>query len=173
VGEDGPISHRQFDRDVLKGLPGAHVIVVSGGMEAKSAGLTEETIRTIVESRLGAAGMKVLSEAEWSDAPGRPFLHIVVGAAETQGRLQGSVQVALLEKACLERDVTSCVFASTWMRAETFEDRSADDVFDKLRELVDAFISDYLAANPKTAAARENVAGGDGDSAASPLMMGE
>ena len=142
-------------RVVLSGLKGMDVIVEDLNPAGKEIGLSKERIQTDVELKLRLAGIKVLSKEEWLDAKGRPYLYVRVTALKstTLSLYSCFVEVSLYEQVVLVRDPKIVTSASTCRSGGYIMSGGSDVVKESVRktikDLVDEFINDYLAANPK------------------------
>ncbi len=124
--------------------------------EAEKDGLTKDRLQTDVELRLRKAGIQVLTKKQWLDAPGSPYLYVEVGTIkEKEGSLAGlytySLSVSLSQKVALTRNPSMTRHAPTW-GVDVIGSVGADNlqsICDRLVNLVDKFINDYLAVNPK------------------------
>lgn len=154
------------DKRMLVGVQGMNVFVEQLNADAKEVGLREEQIQVDVELRLRLAGIMVLSE----DEPIRtrsPIFYVRVFAVRQDAR-EGSnlppiygvyVDVDLYELALLERDPNITIRGSTWNRNFIVvggKDGIESMVRGGIRDSVDVFINDYLAANPKELPKEQN-----------------
>ena len=140
-------------RDVLAGLQGVYVGVEEIGPEVEKYSLTKQVLQTDVELRLRQCGVRVLSQEEFRQTVGRSILYINITPAinEKFDLAAVTIQVELNELAFLVRGPTTCVRCATWVNGSTMVVGKAriNEVRDKVKEFVDMFINDYLAANPK------------------------
>src|SRR6266702_8529819 len=105
-------------RSSLVGVPGILVVVEDEGIkeEARRDGLSKDQIQTDVEVELRQAGVAILSEEEWTSAPGSPYLYVRVQAARP-GSLElyaFSVSVDLNQLVTLRRNSYITSIATTW-----------------------------------------------------------
>jgi hypothetical protein len=138
--------------DLLKGLEGVDVFVTDSSAKAQRH-LSEGQIQNDVELLLRKSGIKVLDE-EWLDTPGWPSLRIGVRASiNKESKVCAlAVNVSLIEWVQLTRNPEIVTSATTWngdrvtlvSLLKLKSHRRA-----KVKELVEIFIEDYLAANPK------------------------
>ena len=141
-------------REALQGLKMVDVAVDLSGDARKL--FSSGQLRTDVILMLRRNGITMSGDAT-------PFwnrLHIVIAAIEdvtVSGkplRFSVSTEVELLEVVSLERDPGILTFASTWDTGgiNTFPNRNsaAQGILQIIREHVDEFSNDYLAANPIT-----------------------
>jgi hypothetical protein len=113
----------------LKGLEGVYVIAEISAPDFVKVGLSKDLLQRDVEMRLQTAGIKVLTLAEWLEAPGVPWLLVRLygGKVEYHPLYHFSIGIQLWQNVFLERDQTVRTSAA----------------------MVDTFINAYLAANPK------------------------
>jgi len=138
-------------RRSLKGISAVSVVVMPLGAEAQSAGLTKKQLKTDVELKLRQANIKI-------NEVGPVFLHVNVNYIEGQttsglktGSFCASIMMVLSQLAFPIQNL-ELVRVSTWFRIglSTGPSRDAEsEVRSQVRDYVDQFINDYLAANPK------------------------
>jgi hypothetical protein len=136
-------------RDVLKGLTGVFVVVEAMRPEVEKIGLTSQVIQTDVELELRRFGIRVLSNDERMAMLGSPYLYVNVNAGMSRGdKLWGSLNIRLNEQVILVRQSIVCR-TFTWQSQMIFTGDTEQEVRNLVKERVDEFINDYLAANPK------------------------
>lgn len=144
---------REKNRKILAGLQGVGVMMEDFRPEAEKYGFNKQQYKTDVELRLRQYGVKVLSQKEKLQASGYPYLYINVNPLinEKIGLAAMSISVQLKEMVLLERNRTIRDTATTWNKGKTllYGLHKLDKTRDDVRDLVDMFINDYLAANPK------------------------
>lgn len=152
-------AHAQSSDDLrrapLRGISGVNVLVEDLPANVEALGLRRETIRTEVELRLRRNRVSVVSLSIESIEKETPTLMVTVDVLE-HPRLDlyaVHVTVELMQSASLDRDRRRSVWVSTWSDGlKMFRDsRALPDVRSNVGELVDRFINDYLAANPRPA----------------------
>ncbi len=140
-------------RDNLKGLRGVWVWVEYLDPELEERGVTQFQIQTLVELKLRQAGIRVLTEEERKKTPGDPFLSVRICGGKTSDRLNYVllIELRIVEKVIPERDKNKRVWALTWnsWRLGSAGTQHLRSIYDNLGDLVDEFMNDYLAANPK------------------------
>ena len=135
---------------VLRGLKEVFVDVEDLDFRVERTGLTTDHLRTDAELKLKMAGIKVQSEKESMRAPGSPQLYIMVKVLGTSsGDYVAHIRVELREKVGLVRHPGIEVFTSTWTTGKFGVTPSLSDVRQQEQKLIDKFISEYIAANPK------------------------
>lgn len=141
----------QRQADTLRALPGVYFIVENVSHAAEADGLTTDQIRQDVEFQLRRAGVHIMSEAEWSRTPGKPFLYVRVSLAKSGPRYAYHLEVQLLQRVKLERYLELApVQVPTWAAPEEIGIIDAEQLQDVRRYLADQmarFISAYLAVN--------------------------
>jgi len=102
--------------EILAGLQGLEVIVETLQPEVKKYNLTEQALRTAVESRLHQYGIRMLSVEQRLQTPGRSYLHINITPVilEDIEFAAVSITVKLRELIHLRRNPTTIVMATTW-----------------------------------------------------------
>lgn len=144
-------------RATLKGLTGMAVAVEGLSADAEKAGVTRARVRTEVELRLRQAGIRVLeTQSEQSEAPGTPCLtvnlNVLAASLADQPPLVFSVLVELKQRCVLERDAGTTAMATTWKTGCVFRGGVLrEQASEVVGEMVDDFLNDYLAVNPKAA----------------------
>ena len=144
----------QYHRESLRGLGGVAPRVERIAPDAQQRGLDEMSIYADVEQRLGKAGIKVLTAGQVSQEPGSPVLYIRVNARQSYDApvYAVSVTVALLQDAVAARDSNLKLReAKTWDAGymRTYDPASLGQARAVVSDLVDEFIRDWTAANPK------------------------
>ncbi len=135
--------------------------VAGGALETDKYGLTEQILRTDVELQLRQYGIKVLTEMEAAKSPGSPMLYIGVSLliAKEAGVSAVMIIVELCQSVCLLREPPRFVlFVPTWQKQSILlmglVDLRSNGVKKNLKNIVNMFINDYLAANPKETEAK-------------------
>lgn len=137
----------------LAGLSGVFVAVEEIRADAERDGLFRSTLQTDVELKLRQAGVRVLTEAEASATPGRPWLYLTVATYRGRENIYAySIRLALLERAIPVRNPTISLGALTWRATGKLGLVGAENLSqlrEPIRDTVDQFINAYLEANPK------------------------
>jgi hypothetical protein len=140
-------------RDTLKGLQGVGVCVEYLPPEVEKYGLTKQQLQTDVELRLRQNGIRVFSAQELVLTSGMPFLYVNIHIVATGdfGLAAYSISLKLMQNVFLARDRTKSCLASTWDRNWTGSVgvNKIETLRESVKDSVDMFINDYLAANPK------------------------
>ena len=137
----------------LAGLRGISVLVEYLTPEAEQAGLTRSAIQADAELKLRMAGIRVIDEDE-AVSPRGPHIYIRVNCMKVEGKefLACSTAVALNQNVRLARDPSVVIAAATWEKdaiGVAGSSQISDGVRGLLKDLVEEFITDYLAMNPK------------------------
>jgi hypothetical protein len=144
-------------RDTLKGLVSFHVAIgISDKGESSKYGLTEGILRTDVERKLRTAGIMVLEDKEARLTSPR----IVVGVFSVypeipEGKSLIAVTALTIEVqqwVAIERTPSIRCVAATWSATRVGLvglSLYKDTVRSAVKNMVDDFLNDYLAANPK------------------------
>ena len=144
-----PIStHAQSNPSIesLRGIKSIYVLVEDLASGADRVNLTKNTIQTDVELKLRLAGLRVES-AEEAVQKGDPYIYVNVNLTDDAGAADASVQIA--QDATLDRTRQSVVGAITWQRMVVIEKPSADGIRERVKDLTDSFLNDWLSVNPK------------------------
>ena len=146
----------EIRREPLVGLEGVMLIVAHLGSVEKQYGLTEKKLQTDVELRLRQSGIKILEPEEWGRTLGKPQLIIWVRTPVPQVIANDSVivdvHVEISEDAVLLRDPRIYMPVVTWKRnwlGPVATDSFEDYIRGFIKDSVDIFCNDYLAANQK------------------------
>lgn len=147
------ISQAWGEKESLKGLEGVGVLVEDMQENAMRVGLNRTQIITDVELRLRMAGIKVLTREERYAQPGSPYLYVQVNSIY----LESIEHLAYTVRVLLDQDV-SLTHNNTQFRGATWKEGMIGNVHkydakevvrDAVKDLIDKFINDYLAVNPK------------------------
>jgi len=155
VGLVSPTSARDLpgERESLAGLAGVHLVVEDMKPDVERYGLTRSALRRDVELRLRQTGIRVLSVIEWAEVPPTPSLTLRVTALRNEaGSYAVSVALDLVQDVRLVRDPTITAPTATWQATGTLATHGArmlPEVREGVCDLVDQFLNDYMAANPK------------------------
>jgi hypothetical protein len=116
-------------------------------------GLEKNTIQTDVELKLRLAGIKVVPIKEVARTPGGQYLYVNVNSLRMEGLplYAISVELELQQSVWLAREPkTNLPGATTWQisRVGGVGKAAVSSMRDTIKDLVDGFVNDYLAANP-------------------------
>jgi len=146
----------ELERATLKGLPGVFVLVEQIDPDAERYGLAPSALTKDIEQKLRQAGIRALTRPELPATPGKPYLYLRVYAVRGTGEAAGlyvySIGLELKQEVRLTRVSTVHSLAATWRATEEVgmvEAARLSSLRDKVRDMVDQFISAYLATNSK------------------------
>ena len=142
------------NRATLQGLKGVGVLVENLAPDVEKEGLVKSQIQTDVESRLRAAGVKVLTKEECAGTPGEPYLYVNINLniAETESDAYPySVDLLFIQKVSLLRDPKITTYAVTWSTGGvgSIGKKIVGQLRDDVKGMVDLFIKAYQGENPK------------------------
>jgi hypothetical protein len=141
------------NRMSLRGLDRVGVIVEPLPPEIEAEGLGAQSMQRLVESKLKAAGIIVLSGDDFLVAPGRPAVYInarIAKLATEQGvswGYMGSIDISLTQNVYLVRSPDKEIPAATWNTGIIGIFPDVDTMRRKIEEAMVSFISAYQAAN--------------------------
>jgi len=138
-----------LNRKAFEGLPALGVDVLVYPPEAQREGFPAETFKTDVQLRLRQNGLRVLEDFELE--PHSPLLKVSILLLKREGGYVYRFDIELSERVALVRKPAGVLLATTWHDGAvgiTGKDRYSA-VRDGVREYLDRFINQYLAANPK------------------------
>ena len=131
----------------LEGLPGVYLVVEDLRLEIEEDGLTRNEIHGFAEKLLTSAGIRVLSEAEWQETPGRPWLYLyahVMRREYVDERVYVfNISIEVKQQVRLARaPEAEPVHATTWSRSILGKSGWLEDI----RKGVEICIQDYIEA---------------------------
>jgi hypothetical protein len=156
-----PEAHPSKDSDLLKGLTGLWVLVERVKPDLERDGVTKAQLTTRVQIKLRQAGIKVLDVDELEKMPikeglkiaSAPALYLDVDSIKIKDSplYAYSLSLEVLETVILKRDKKIEVLAGTWKQKAMgyCGVERLRSVYDGVDDMVNMFINDYLAANPK------------------------
>lgn len=144
-----------YTRSTLRGLDGVYVAVEPPGHAVEAQGFTAATLRTDMEVKLRAAGIKVLSKRQWTETEGAPVCYLVLNVVNDVAleKVAGftlyayEVRVELNQDVILVRDRAAKALSPTWSSSYLGVTNSLPRIKAKVREMMDRFIDAYLDAN--------------------------
>jgi len=147
------VMSQTIGKDSLKGLKSVYVIVDNLKSDIEKDGLSTSAIQTDVEQKLHMAGIKVLTEEEWTKEPGGPYLYIGVSSYKRDTGLYAfHIEVELSQDVILYRKQDVLCPAITWAcvgLTGTVGAKKVNGLREKVKGRVDLFIKDYFEMNPK------------------------
>ncbi len=149
-----PTAAQNAVRSTLTGLPGVRLVVDDIPLDAERDGLTTASLRIEVELLLGQAQIKMLDLETWNKTPGKPRLQVSLAAVKNQlGTYGYNLDVQLFQTIQLSRQSSITVEAPTWEAPIMVHLANVTRLRDGLRQDVEdkigAFVSAFLAANPR------------------------
>ena len=137
------------ERETLRGLQGIAVtVMLESGSGVRD--VSEIRLQTDIESQLRRAGIMVLTREDLAETPNHAILYVNVNLLRCNMMYLYTVAVQVHQAAILKRDSTVQSLASTW-DASRLTFAGMTDPSDKIRstvsDLVQSFITDYLAEN--------------------------
>jgi hypothetical protein len=140
---------KEEEREVLRGLEGVRVEVERLKPEIERDGLYIDTLQGDVELKLRIAGIKVLSEEEGPQAPGAPYLFLVVDARKHRKGYIYKIELSLKEIVTSVRTGLTNIATTLTVHHEFGNTSYLSDIRDQANDLVDEFINAWQEANPK------------------------
>jgi len=156
----GCLAGDDAEYSALAGAKGCRVQVqITCHTTDKRFGLTEDILQMEAEAGLQQKGIRVLSYRECEQTAGRPILNVKVFLATREGLKTAAVhtEVNFMEDAELKREPKLSCPAIVWgVRNETLLSvgNLKEGVRQVVKNMVDAFCDEYLAANPRDAAGK-------------------
>jgi hypothetical protein len=152
------VSHSlKGQKEALIGLKGVLVVVEKNiRPEIERIGITRDWVKNDTELRLRKAGIRVLTEREWSEVPGTPMLVVNVVSfrvdtpkGETTEIVTCSINVQLWEQVTRANGYETA--ATVWETGTSGVVGIAriERIRESIGDAIDEFINAYLAANPK------------------------
>lgn len=137
-------------REILAGLQGVYVDVAITP-KAEKHGFYSERFKIDVELQLRQYGIKVIPPTLSSKYTAVLSVSINPIIDETARNVAIRIDIRLVEVVILLRNKSVVTLAATWLAQSTGLDSlpGVDGARDSVKNLVDRFINDYLAANPK------------------------
>jgi len=142
------------EQETLRGINTLNVIVHDIDTEIEQYGLTREKIQKDFETRLGMAGIKVLSKKEDQKVPGAPFITLTVGtmrAFTTKGSEFHfiSILIKLRQNVYLEKKPRNRIHGiATWSNTR-FGVNFGQNIRSEINKAIDQFINAHASANSK------------------------
>ena len=141
-------------RDTLRGLREVSVLVEFLPDDVEREGLSREHLTHDIEVRLRQAGLHVLTISEIANSPGSPYLYVAIYPVTGPSVNVNAYAIGLTLKQLvqLSRNPTTELFATTWEGPAPPSSLSAPrllDIRSRISAVLERFIIDYLAVNPK------------------------
>ena len=139
----------------LEGIKNIYVRVAMDP-EIETKGLGADQLKKDTEQQLRAAGIKILTEGDFSRLKGSvryPLagLDVIITLIEIQEMELDiyDIEVKIRQVVFLARRPVIKIFAPTWKDQTVFQSNSLGLIREKLKESVDKFLNAYLSVNPK------------------------
>jgi len=143
----------EAQRRTLVGLSALHLHLDLRGDNLQDFGLDETALRPMIESKLSAAGIRLLDVDASAHEPGVPWLFVETQVLKSANAKEYSwaMQLQLQQRACLDRDKSICESVATWdtRRLGSVGRRRVKTLTDDVNDLVNQFVAAWLAGNPK------------------------
>lgn len=142
------------EKETLRGIKCVWVGIEPLPANIKELGLTEDIFQTDIELKLRLAGIKILSREERLKTLGMPHLYLNINTANTPPDVifAWNVSLNLMQEVYLCTKINTSAHATTWTKFYTGyagKDILEEQLRKKTKDLVDIFLNDYLAVNPK------------------------
>ncbi len=139
-------------RASLEGLPGMYLVVEDLRLEIEEDGLTRNEIHGLAEKLLTSAGIRLLSEAEWQETPGSPWLYLyahVMRREYVEERVYVfNISVEVKQQVRLARaPEAEPVYATTWSRAILGKSGWLEDIRKGVEICLQDFVDAYRSVN--------------------------
>jgi len=131
-------AQESLDANTLKGIGAVQVAIGDLSDSAQALGLEEEAIQTDVELQLRRAGMRV------SSTPVGAFVYLSVSVVGKASAIR--VELNQSARLLLSGEVWT---VTTWSKDYLEANSTAESVRSRFKELVDAFLNDWLSVNRK------------------------
>lgn len=141
-------------KESLRGLQGLFILVEPLTPEIEKAGISRNQFKQEVELKLRQAGLRVFNEGQGMEDPARPYLYINLNAYSWREEvIYGySLKVDLNQLVFLNRDPKIGCFGTTWYSGSAGiigANKLKGFLRTELADLIDKFINDYKAVNPR------------------------
>ncbi len=140
-------------RASLQGLPGVFPVVEDLRVEIEEDGLTRNEVRRHLEQRLTDAGIRLLTEAQWRETPGSPWLylyaHVMRREYVNERVYVFNISIEVKQKALLTRTTDAePLHVTTWSRSFLGKSAWLEDVREALDLCIQDFVEAYRSVNP-------------------------
>ena len=147
-------SDGRYEQETLRGIKTLHAKVHGLEPGFEQYGLTSEKMEKDLVTKLGMAGIKVVSKKEGQNVPGAPYLTLMVGALRAFTTKDTefyfiSVVINLRQNVYLERKPKTRIRGITTWSNTRFGINFAHNIRSEINKAIDQFIKAYVAANSK------------------------
>jgi hypothetical protein len=148
----------EASRETLKGLTGFYVLIeelnpnIAKYASVQKNNISTQTLKSQVENRLRAAGIRVLSWDEMMKTPERPMLYVSVNTHEYEKFWYAyDIRVEVRQLVTLVSQPGKPISGATWSMNMTgvMNIGQLQALYDNLGTLLDRFIQAYMAVNRK------------------------
>ena len=158
-------SGRALDNDKtrgsLEGIPGVFLVVEDLRLEIEEDGLTRNGIHGTARELLSSARIRLLSEAEWQQTPGRPWLYLYVHVMRREYVEERvyvfNISIEVKQRVKLVRaPEAEPVHATTWSRSILGKSGRLEDIRKGVEICLQDFVEAYRSVNgtPENGSAR-------------------
>ena len=140
---------KQGEEEVLQGLEAVYVRVERLRAEVEQDGLFGSTLQSDAELKLRLAGIRVLSEEQWTENPDVPYLYLFVDVFKHSEGYIYRIQVSLREPVMIVRKRTKTIATTLRIRDELGITEYLSEIREEAQDLVDEFIKAWQNANRK------------------------
>ncbi len=152
LGARPAMSQEEADRASLKGLKSVYVIVEDLPADLLDKGPSKARLQALMEEKVKAAGLILLTREAWRNTPGTPLLYanINLSKAKTKDGVRAcSINLCLAQRVNLERDPALKSLARTWQAGIVglVGDDGLEIVASQVGTLVDYFLSEVRAVS--------------------------
>jgi hypothetical protein len=148
---DGVRRARSWCRlDGLQGISSVSVLIETFGPDEAHIGLQQDAVRSEVSLRLRDAGLQVISPEQLKQRHIKDAV-VYLDVGVTPNGLAATVLAQFMQVAYLARN-SSPVTVVTWSKVSTLSHPSPDTVRSAVKDLIDKFLTAWLAQNPRRVA---------------------
>lgn len=140
----------EFEVNSLRGIDGVIALTNKLNPDFAKDGLTTDGVQQIVEQRLKAGGIKLLTKDDITKNPGTPLLLVNLSLMESEpGMYAYSLDLELYQVVLLARDTDIPSLARTWSEGVVgaVSTSNMKQLNDRISSLIDEFVNDYMTAN--------------------------
>ncbi|MCE5314247.1 MAG: hypothetical protein ABFD49_11295 [Armatimonadota bacterium] len=143
-----------FELESLRGLSGVYVVVQTLSPEIVTDGLTVEALKSTINKRLSAAGIKLLAKGDTLSSRDGILLVALSSVKSKTGVHACSIDVELIQVTTLARTPDKPSPATTWASGivAVVSPENVSHLSDTVCEAVDDFVKDYNSANSTSGA---------------------
>ncbi len=130
----------------LRHIKGFRVVVEAENPELKKQGLSEESIRQELSTRLQKAGINILNEDEWKKVPERPVFNLRIIADKSKESLQSFIVSMEITKSNIQlhgSNIYSTERVKTIWITSSMGEGGVLDIREKIDELTGLFLKSY------------------------------